>query len=283
MNIPFVSIGLPVFNGEEYIRESIDSLLSQTFKDFELIISDNASSDATEKICRDYEAKDKRIKYFRQTENIGSVKNFTFVREKGAQSKYFMWAAHDDYWDKNWLEVLLANIKPNDLGVRGKVVNINHSGKIQGPTSVTSFNEGQVLKVFMDNEKNCRGFYWYALFNTQLLSKVKMSLLDFSTFGSDVLFIAHMVQFGSLRTINETSQYYRRHDASTTNLFAKDWFGFRKLFYYIFPINTYIYTLSIIDKKYKPLIFFAIPFKYVKSQFNIWPRLLKLLITGKRL
>ena len=67
-----VSIGLPVYNGERFIRNSIDSILSQTFTDFELIISDNASTDATKYICEEYAIKDKRIRYIRQPETVSS-------------------------------------------------------------------------------------------------------------------------------------------------------------------------------------------------------------------
>jgi glycosyltransferase involved in cell wall biosynthesis len=93
---------MPVYNGEKYIRDALDSLLSQTFSDFELIISDNASIDRTEEICREYAVRDSRISYYRQLENIGAAANFKFVLEK-ARCDYFMWAAYDDTWSKNLL------------------------------------------------------------------------------------------------------------------------------------------------------------------------------------
>lgn len=99
---PKVSIGLPVFNGENFIREAVDSILSQTFEDFELIISDNASSDGTEAICRDYEARDKRIKYHRNSENLGAAANYTRVFSL-ASGEYFKWAAHDDVCGEDYL------------------------------------------------------------------------------------------------------------------------------------------------------------------------------------
>lgn len=69
--VPTVSVGMPVYNGEQYIREALDSLLAQTFADFELIISDNASTDGTKAICLEYAGKDSRIRYVRQTANRG--------------------------------------------------------------------------------------------------------------------------------------------------------------------------------------------------------------------
>src|SRR5216683_3445975 len=78
---PRVSIGLPVYNGERFLPPAIDSLLAQTFKDFELILSDNASTDRTEQICRDYAACDPRVRYFRNETNIGPLRNFLRVVE----------------------------------------------------------------------------------------------------------------------------------------------------------------------------------------------------------
>ena len=74
-----ISIGMPAYNCERYIAQSIESLLAQTYGDFELVISDNASTDGTEQICRDYAARDQRIRYVRRTENIGGPGNFRFV------------------------------------------------------------------------------------------------------------------------------------------------------------------------------------------------------------
>lgn len=95
---PRVSIGLPVYNGEQFLREALDSLTTQTFEDFELIISDNGSSDRTQEICRAYETKDRRIRYHRQDQNLGGAWNHNqvFALSKG---EYFKWASHDDLCD----------------------------------------------------------------------------------------------------------------------------------------------------------------------------------------
>lgn len=99
---PAVSIGMPVYNGAQYIREALDSLLAQTFTDFELIISDNASSDMTQGICEEYARRDSRIRYVRQGENKGAAANFRFVLDC-ARADLFMWAAYDDLWAPNYL------------------------------------------------------------------------------------------------------------------------------------------------------------------------------------
>jgi len=101
-----VSIGLPVFNGERYLRQALDSLLAQDYEHFELIISDNGSTDATPQICREYTARDKRISYYRSEVNLGAAWNFNQVFQL-ASGAYFMWAAHDDYWDSRYLRSCL--------------------------------------------------------------------------------------------------------------------------------------------------------------------------------
>ena len=92
---PIVSVGMPVYNGAAYLRRALDSLLAQTYENFELIISDNASQDETESICRAYAARDPRIRYLRQDHNRGAAFNYNVVVRE-ARGTYFKWAAHDD-------------------------------------------------------------------------------------------------------------------------------------------------------------------------------------------
>ncbi len=100
---PRLSIGLPVYNGERYLREALDALLGQTFEDFELIISDNASTDETSSICHSYAKRDSRIRYFRQTSNIGLAPNHNFVIQQ-AQGELFKSAHHDDLYARDLLQ-----------------------------------------------------------------------------------------------------------------------------------------------------------------------------------
>lgn len=102
MTTPRLTIGLPVYNGEQFLAESLDALLGQTYGDFELLISDNASTDATEEICREYLSRDRRIRYFRQERNIGACPNHNFLVWQG-QGELFKWASHDDLYAKGLL------------------------------------------------------------------------------------------------------------------------------------------------------------------------------------
>lgn len=122
---PAVSIGMPIYNGEKYIREALDSLLGQSFANFELIISDNASTDGTEGICLEYAARDARIRYIRQPKNLGALANFKFVLDE-ARGAHFMWAATDDVWDPQWIGGMLNAMQTTGSGAAfGKVQCIN--------------------------------------------------------------------------------------------------------------------------------------------------------------
>ncbi len=107
--MPRVTIGLPVYNGENYLAQSVESILSQTFDDFELVISDNASTDSTPDICRDYAARDRRIRYFRQKTNLGCALNSNFVFHQ-ARGEYFKWISHDDLHAPRFVERCVAEL-----------------------------------------------------------------------------------------------------------------------------------------------------------------------------
>lgn len=100
---PLISIGVPVYNGANFLGDALDSILAQTLEDFEVVISDNASTDETQNICRTYAARDSRIRYHRQTKNLGAARNYndTFRRSRG---RYFRWTAHDDMIAPTFLE-----------------------------------------------------------------------------------------------------------------------------------------------------------------------------------
>lgn len=107
--IPLVSIGLIVFNGENYLREALDGLIVQDYENFELLISDNASTDSTKDICEEYARIDNRIKYSRNASNLGGANSFKVLEM--ARGEFFMWAAHDDNWDKSYVSKCVAKLQ----------------------------------------------------------------------------------------------------------------------------------------------------------------------------
>jgi len=105
--MPKLSIGIPVFNGQEFLSELLDSLLAQTFRDFEILICDNASTDSTPQICGEYERRDSRVHYIRNERNLGAIANFNRVFELST-APLFKWAAHDDLHHEGYLDACVG-------------------------------------------------------------------------------------------------------------------------------------------------------------------------------
>lgn len=101
-----VSVGVPVRDGAKTLRLALDSVVNQTYRNLEIIISDNCSTDATQDICLEYAGKDSRIRYVRQEKLLPATENFRFVLEQ-SHGEYFMWAAHDDLRNDEYISTLL--------------------------------------------------------------------------------------------------------------------------------------------------------------------------------
>lgn len=108
--MPLVSIGMPVYNGAQYIRRALDSLLAQDYDNYEIIISDNASTDQTLEILEEYALMYPQIRTYTQSENVGIQGNFRIVLRL-ARGEYFMWAADDDYWEPEFLKTLVNELE----------------------------------------------------------------------------------------------------------------------------------------------------------------------------
>lgn len=130
---PKVSLGLPVYNGEKFLRQALDSLLQQDYEDFELVICDNASTDETGSICLDYAQRDNRVRYSRNDENIGLAPNHNRVFEL-SRGEYFKWVAHDDEYPRQMLSRLVevfAQAPPSVSVVYPQCEIIDELGNVQ--------------------------------------------------------------------------------------------------------------------------------------------------------
>ncbi|MDO9582826.1 MAG: glycosyltransferase family 2 protein [Desulfomicrobium sp.] len=263
--IPYVSIGMPVYNGEKFIKESLSSLLHQSYTNFELIISDNSSTDNTENICKEYAKKDPRIIYIRQTENIGAANNFIFVFNKKNNSKYFMWAACDDSWSENWLEVLITNIKENDCGLFGRYI----QGNVQETSCPKSFFKSQFINFFLTKDISGKCYYSYALFKAGLLEKSNMKLMKISV-GADQIYLLNLLQFGSLRFVDGCVFKYRVHEESEASRQSKKYGVIRRALLSHYPIDYYVGAIRAVPNLHKISIVCFIPVKYFYEQIPKW-------------
>lgn len=128
---PRVSIGLPVFNGDRYLGSAIQSILDQSFEDFELIIRDNASTDRSEEIARGFAETDNRISIEVSESNLGAPENFNRVFAS-ARGDYFRWAAHDDLLEPTYLErcVEILDERSDCVMAHSKVRVIDDDGEV---------------------------------------------------------------------------------------------------------------------------------------------------------
>ncbi len=208
----FVSIGLPVFNGERYIKYALDSILAQTYTDFEVIISDNASTDRTREICRHYQALDRRIKYFRNKKNLGAAKNFNRVFHLSS-GEYFKWAAHDDMMAPDFLAncVAVLNREPSVVlcYARGRI--IDESGKIRGSlranaVHVDSPKPQDRFRDLVIDDMSC--FEVFGLIRTKALEKTH---LISSFIASDRVLRAELGLIGKFHEIPDYLFFSRDH------------------------------------------------------------------------
>ena len=214
---PIVTIGLPVNNGEKFIKKCLNSILNQTRTDFKLIISDNASEDKTAEICKEFMKKDPRIKYFKQEKNIGVLENFYFVLNE-AKSQYFVWIAADDYWGSDFLESNVRNLEANEkiVGSISKIKYFDNDGLIENrkefpyhkyPLNGT-YEERASFYLRVTSAENI-----YAVFRTEAL---KQSLVVRAMFAIDGAILLKVLKFGDIIVNDDILLFRYKHGMSQT-------------------------------------------------------------------
>jgi glycosyltransferase involved in cell wall biosynthesis len=219
--MPRVSIGMPVYNGEKFVAEALDSILAQDFGDFELIISDNASTDKTQQICEAYARRDSRVKYSRLPENLGAAKNYNRVFELSS-GEFFKWAPHDDLIDPRFLSACLAQFEkapPETVLVYPKTRVIDGNGK-----SVAGIDDDPDRTVEMAfparlwrmlGKRDASQSLLHRCFPALGLirrSVLKRTSLIASMPRADRLLVVQLAAAGPFATVDEALSVKRRHD-----------------------------------------------------------------------
>ena len=226
-NKPRVSIGMPVFNGEKYLKQALDSILAQTYQDFELIISDNASTDRTQQICRVYAAKDCRIRYYRNEKNLGAPKNFNRVFELSS-GEYFKWAAYDDVLAPEYLRKCVS-VLDNDASIvlcHSKTACIDEHETIVGNYDhrvLGSINSRKAHERFGDLI-SIRNPCW-AVFGVVRASSFRKTPLHGSYIGADRNLLAEIGLMGRIYEIPEHLFLRRDHAEAYTKKFCEHKFA----------------------------------------------------------
>jgi glycosyltransferase involved in cell wall biosynthesis len=220
-NQPLVSIGIPVYNGENFIREALDSIVNQTYQNLEIIVSDNASADKTKEICESYQIKDDRIKYIRLNENQGAAVNFNNTFDL-ATGKYFKWASHDDYLDSTYIEKCITYLEnhPDTHLCHSKKNIVNKNSEIIRRLDFPGLeiDSDKVYNRFRVFLKTFRFFHddadvVFGVFRSSELSKTQ-KIANYNS--SDFTLTAEIVILGKLHIIPEYIFYRRFHQKMST-------------------------------------------------------------------
>ncbi len=208
--VPRLSIGLPVYNGERHIGEALEALLGQTYEDFELIVSDNASMDGTSEICLRYARQDHRIRYIRQERNIGLVPNHIFVLQQ-ARGELFKSAAHDDLYARDLLArcVHALDDDPHAVLAHSWSAVVDSSGSVVG-----TFGPGVALDAPRAADRfrsvlyeGCHD-YEYAVIRTRALRRMRA---QGSYHFADRVLNAELALHGGFRQVEEWMYFRREH------------------------------------------------------------------------
>jgi glycosyltransferase involved in cell wall biosynthesis len=236
--IPAVSIGIPVYNGADFLGAAIESHLAQTFGDFELVISDNASTDGTEELCRGYAKQDSRVRYVRQAENIGANANFNEV-VRLARAPYYRWAADDDTLSPEYLEKTYGLLGADDDAVlcHSFASYIDEDGK---PLQPAGDGRGFVddKGTYVDGPdpnvgtRQLRSPYPHVRFRDVLLHTkwcfeifglmrrdvLLSTALQQKFYGTDRVLLAEMALLGTWRVVEEPLWQRRSHSGASNNM-----------------------------------------------------------------
>lgn len=220
--VPIVTIGMPVYNGEKTLASVFDSLLSQSFGDFELIVSDNASTDETQAICVRYAEEDPRVRYVRQERNLGAEANFRYVFEQ-ARSEYFMWAAADDLRSSDFLATNVEFLRTHHDYV-GSTSQVRFAGgqfdaNKMGDRSLDDDDPHRRVTDFF-RTWHANGLF-YSLLRTQAVATWP-HLSDWFFLGADWTLVTHLASIGKLNRADAGWVELGRDGMSnTTDIFAR--------------------------------------------------------------
>ena len=216
MTSPSVSIGLPVRNGDEYLRTALDSLLAQDYRDFELNIWDNASDDGTSQICLEYARADSRIRFHRSDTNVGAAENFNRVF-RISRGKYFMWAAHDDCWHPSYVSRCLEGLEQNHDAVlcASTVRFIDKCGVKLDDAALRDLTvrynrlNTRSMSLVERVKELSKTINWYALYGLIRADILRQTKLVRDAYGGDVLLLMELLFHGETVILADSLFEYR--------------------------------------------------------------------------
>lgn len=226
---PLITVGIPVFNGERFLERAIASLQQQDYPNFEIVISDNCSTDRTAEICHRAAIEDKRIRYHANPTNIGAVPNFVQAFSL-ARGEYFMWAAYDDLWDRRCLSALADELlSHSEAGLaHSGVALLDDTGQVLSENSFTeednpnhwSCTETALRCVGPARGRPKLNFAMYGLFRTDMLRKTIPSARDVAMW--DRLFVVLIAMIAPFRYCSQPLYMRTLQDTRADERYVED-------------------------------------------------------------
>ena len=216
---PLVSIGMPVYNSEITIHKAIETIINQTYKNIEIIISDNNSTDSTFKICKEFAEVDNRIKLVPQELNIGPTRNYQYVLDE-SKGKYFMWAAGDDFRSLDFIEVNVGVLERDLNCVASTSPNV-FPGQNPRSTKITTSLKGtrvQRFKTFFEHPGTSHALF-YSLTRREIL--IKCSFIEELFFACDWAIDLHMANYGEIHRAKAGEIFFSPGGFSQTNPYER--------------------------------------------------------------
>jgi glycosyltransferase involved in cell wall biosynthesis len=215
-NYPLVTVGVPTYNRSKMLIECLNSLSNQLYKNIEVIISDNNSTDNTYEICKEFVQKDNRFKYYKQAINIGPKKNFEFVLNN-TKGKFFMWLGDDDYLDKNYLSTIVPKLlKDENLALASGYARYYSHGKLIFTGKILNItNSSWFLRVVIYYLGVTDNGMFYGLMPTKLIKKIKIR----STIAGDWHMLANLAAKGPVVMLRNT--YVNRNLGGSSTSYLK--------------------------------------------------------------
>ncbi len=215
---PLVSVGIPVYNGMPYLKLALTSLIAQDYPNFEIIICDNCSTDSTFSVCQDFIKQSSKIKYYRNSENIGASGNFEKVFQLST-GKYFMWAAHDDRWEDSYISkcVQILEQYPSVIIACTEVAFISSEGHFIEDLNKSPYMRNlhtfglDIVKSVHEIISKTGWYSIYGLIRSEAIQKL-IPYLHSEDYGADVIWGLRLLLLGDYYRINEQLFLYRLHE-----------------------------------------------------------------------
>jgi glycosyltransferase involved in cell wall biosynthesis len=279
-----VTIGIPVYNSEATIRSVLESLVNQTYSNIEILISDNNSTDSTIDICKEFQFSDKRVTIYEQTENIGALRNFSFLLDQ-AKGQFFMWNAADDLRSIDFIKVNIDNLIKNPSLIASTSPHLHDNQSINSTQPVTFSLTGtrkNRMRIFFKFAGSSHGIF-YALIRTEVIRNCPYLRYSQIFWAQDWVICLYLLVIGPIGRAQDGLTVFGSKGVSSKPD-ARDLLGIKSKWDTFFPLARFsqeafklIPELNMIERCYLIYLLFQLNFRMLVTKNQKFYRILSLL------